>query len=517
LNTQLTEAQDEAIFNAADHLININVLEGRGPKIAYIDDLGSYTYDQLKSLSQRTATALLSLGLREEERILLCMTDSFELPTTFLGAIYAGVIPVLANTLLTGSDYAFMLQDSKARIAIVSSVFHKTFLPLLQTIESLETVIISDGETGEWTEIILKSECALKPVNTHMDQPCFWLYSSGSTGRPKGTIHAQTSMRDTARLYAQPILNLTSNDIVFSAAKLFFAYGLGNALTFPILAGATTILIAERPTPEAVIRVLIEQKPTVFYGVPTLYASLLADASLPEVQDLSLRICTSAGEALPSDLSKKWYGKFHINILDGIGSTEMLHIFLSNRESDCKYGTTGKPLNGYNLKILDEDASRVEQGELGELYVQGPSMALMYWNNREKSRNTFLGQWTRTGDKYRIDSEGYYIYCGRSDDMLKVGGIYVSPTEVENTLTNHEAVLEAAVVGKADGSGLIKPKAFVVLQEGFPATPEMEDSLKVHVKNGLAAYKYPRWIDFVKDLPKTATGKIQRFKLRDEQ
>jgi benzoate-CoA ligase len=503
------------MFNAADHLINVNVLAGRSSKIAYIDDRGRYTYDQLKTLSQKTATALINLELREEERILLCMTDSFELPTTFLGAIYAGVIPVLTNTLLTESDYAFMLEDSKARIAIVSSAFHQTFLPFLKTINSLEKIIVSDGDTGDWAEIVLKSECALKSANTHMDQSCFWLYSSGSTGKPKGTIHAQSSMRDTARLYAQPVLNLTNNDIVFSAAKLFFAYGLGNALTFPILAGATTVLMAERPTPQAVIRVLIELQPTVFYGVPTLYAALLADSLLPDSHELSLRICTSAGEALPSDLGKKWYEKFDINILDGIGSTEMLHIFLSNRESDCKYGTTGKPLSGYELRIVNEDGTPVGQGELGELHVQGPSMALMYWNNREKSRNTFLGKWTRTGDKYRIDSDGYYIYCGRSDDMLKVGGIYVSPTEVENTLASHEGVLEAAVVGKLDDSGLIKPKAFVVLQTGFSPTPEMSEALKGHVKDALAPYKYPRWIAFVKDLPKTATGKIQRFKLRD--
>jgi benzoate-CoA ligase len=272
----------------------------------------------------------------------------------------------------------------------------------------------------------------------------------------------------------------------------------------------------ERPTPQAVIRVLTEKKPTVFYGVPTLYAALLADESLPDPGQIALRICTSAGEALPSDLSKQWYARFNINILDGIGSTEMLHIFLSNRQSDYKYGTTGKPLDGYALKILNEDGAPVEEGELGELHVQGPSMALMYWNNRKKSRGTFLGEWTRTGDKYRIDSEGYYIYCGRSDDMLKVGGIYVSPTEVENTLTNHEAVLEAAVVAKSDDSGLVKPKAFVVLQTGFSPTPEMEETLKVYVKGELAPYKYPRWVSFVEDLPKTATGKIQRFKLRDK-
>ena len=516
MNTSIPRVDDEASFNAADHLINVNIVAGRGSKIAYIDNHGSYTYHQLKTLAQKTATALINLGLREEERILLCMTDSFEIPTTFLGAIYAGVIPVLTNTLLTKSDYVFMLTDSKAKIAIVSSEFSDTFLPLLESIDSLERIIFSDGKTGELSEIVTKSKCAPKSANTHADQSCFWLYSSGSTGKPKGTIHVQTSMRDTARLYAQPVLNITSNDIVFSAAKLFFAYGLGNALTFPILSGATTILMAERPTPQAVIRILTEKKPTIFYGVPTLYAALLAEESLPDPSHIALRICTSAGEALPSDLSRQWYERFNINILDGIGSTEMLHIFLSNRQSDYKFGTTGKPLDGYALKILNEDGAPVEEGELGELHVQGPSMALMYWNNRKKSCDTFLGKWTRTGDKYRIDSEGYYIYCGRSDDMLKVGGIYVSPTEVENTLTNHEAVLEAAVVAKSDDSGLVKPKAFVVLQEGFSPTPEMEGTLKAYVKGELAPYKYPRWVSFVEDLPKTATGKIQRFKLRDK-
>jgi benzoate-CoA ligase len=310
------------------------------------------------------------------------------------------------------------------------------------------------------------------------------------------------------------VLGIAPDDVVFSAAKLFFAYGLGNALTFPLSVGATSVLMAERPTPAAVFKRLVGERPTIFYGVPTLYAAMLASAEFPARDRLALRRCVSAGEALPADLGKRWREKTGVDILDGLGSTEMLHIFLSNRPDDVCYGTTGRPVPGYDLRVVDEEGAPVAPGEIGELQVSGPTSSPYYWNNRAKSLATFLGPWTRSGDKYIVDANGRYVYCGRTDDMLKVGGVYVSPFEVEAALATHEAVLEAAVVGCADASELIKPKAFVVLKPGHEAGPALAAALQEHVKSLLAPFKYPRWIEFVADLPKTATGKIQRFKLR---
>jgi len=327
-------------------------------------------------------------------------------------------------------------------------------------------------------------------------------------------LHLHSHLIQTAELYAKPVLGITENDVVFSAAKLFFAYGLGNALTFPLSVGATTVLMAERPTPAAVFQRLRQHQPTIFYGVPTLYAALLASPDLPRREELRLRVCTSAGEALPAEIGKRWSTHFGIDLLDGIGSTEMLHIFLSNRPGEVRYGTTGKPVPGYDIRLVDDHGNAAAAGEIGELQVSGPTAAIMYWNNRERTRSTFLGAWTRSGDKYTCDADGYYTYGGRSDDMLKVSGIYVSPFEVEAALMTHEAVLEAAVVGHADAENLIKPKAYVVLKAGITASDDLAQTLQQHVKSRLAPYKYPRWIEFKTELPKTATGKIQRFKLR---
>jgi benzoate-CoA ligase len=328
---------------------------------------------------------------------------------------------------------------------------------------------------------------------------------------PKGTVHAHSSMIETAELYARGVLGIRESDVVFSAAKLFFAYGLGNSLSFVMAAGATAVLMAERPTPAAVFKRLKERKPTLFYGVPTLYAAMLADPSFPKREELALRICVSAGEALPPQIAKGFKEKTGLDILDGIGSTEMLHIFLSNRRGDLRYGSTGKAVPGYELRLVDEQGNLVPQGELGELEIRGTTSAMYYWNNRAKSRSTFVGAWTKSGDKYLQDADGFYVYGGRTDDMLKVGGIWVSPAEVEAALVSHPSVLEAAVIGKEDEQKLVKPKAFVVLKPGAQASDE---DLKAHVKSKLAPYKYPRWIEFASDLPKTATGKIQRFKLR---
>jgi benzoate-CoA ligase len=328
---------------------------------------------------------------------------------------------------------------------------------------------------------------------------------------PKGTVHAHSSMIETAELYARGVLGIKDSDVVFSAAKLFFAYGLGNSLSFTLAVGATSVLMAERPTPASVFKRLTEKKPTLFYGVPTLYAAMLADAAFPKREAIALRLCVSAGEALPPQIAKSFKEKAGLDILDGIGSTEMLHIFLSNRPGDLRYGTTGKAVPGYELRLVDEQGKLVKQGELGELEISGPTSAMYYWNNRAKSRATFVGAWTKSGDKYTQDADGYYAYGGRTDDMLKVSGIWVSPAEVEAALVGHPAVLEAAVVGKEDEQKLVKPKAYVVLK---PGTKASEDELKAYVKEKLAPYKYPRWIEFANELPKTATGKIQRFKLR---
>src|ERR1700676_3358822 len=508
-------------YNAAHDLIERNLQAGRSGKTAYIDDNGRYTYGELAERVNRCANAMISLGLESEQRVLLCILDTIDFLTAFLGSIKAGIVPIAANTLLTTADYEYMLRDSRAHALIVSAPLLPVFAPLLGRLPHLKHVIVagSADEKGvagheSFSRLLAYAGTGFAPAATTCDDACFWLYSSGSTGAPKGTVHMHSSLIFTAELYAWPILGIREDDVVFSAAKLFFAYGLGNALTFPLAVGATTVLMAERPTPAAVFARLRKYQPTIFYGVPTLFAAMLANSDLPQRAELALRICASAGEALPLDIGRRWTERFGVDILDGIGSTEMLHIFLSNRPGDVRYGTTGKPVPGYEVRLIDDEGGPAKQGEIGELQVAGPTSAKFYWNNRERSRNTFHGPWTKSGDKYRRDEDGYYVYAGRADDMLKVGGVYVSPAEVESALITHDAVLEAAVVGHADESELIKPKAFVVLKRGYSADTELAARLKDHVKARLAPFKYPRWIEFVEELPKTATGKIQRFKLR---
>jgi benzoate-CoA ligase len=504
-------------YNAAADLIERN-LAVRPEKIAYIDDNGRYTFSELAERVNRCAHALCELGATLESRIMVCLSDTIDFPSVFLGAIKAGLVPVAVNTLLTSADYDFMLRDSRARILVVSESLIPVFKPILAGQPFLSHVVVSGpSASGEprLAELMARAKNEFTVAPTRPDDACFWLYSSGSTGTPKGTVHVQTSMIATTELYAKPILGIEESDTVFSAAKLFFAYGLGNGLSFPLSVGASTVLLGERPTPAAVCRILRQHRPTIFYGVPTLYGALLASSELPNRAALNLRRCTSAGEALPPNVGRKWLEHTGVDILDGLGSTEMLHIFLSNRPGDVRYGTSGKPVPGYEVRLLDEEGSKVATGEIGELQVSGPSSAAYYWNNREKSRNTFLGAWTRSGDKYIESEDGYFTYCGRADDMLKVSGIWVSPFEVEAVLVSHEAVLEAAVIGHADDNGLIKPKAFVVLRNEITQTVELTAALQQHVKTHLAPHNYPRWIEFVPELPKTATGKIQRFKLRE--
>ncbi|MCC7059676.1 MAG: benzoate-CoA ligase family protein [Burkholderiaceae bacterium] len=523
-------------YNAAHDLIERTLRAGRGERLAFIDDRGSYTYAELARRVNRFASALAGLGLRPEDRVLLCMLDTVDWPVTFLGAIKAGVVPIAVNTLLRSKDYEYMLRDSRARVLFVSQALLPSFEGLAERIPTLQHTVVSrapmgaDGApvrgaaTSDFDALLASGSEAFEPFETVADEACFWLYSSGSTGAPKGTVHVHSSLIETAELYAVPVLGIRESDIVFSAAKLFFAYGLGNGLTFPMSVGATTVLMAERPTPDAVFRRLtgaapealaqLRARPSIHYGVPTLFASMLASNAFPAREELGLRVATSAGEALPQRVGAAFTERTGVYILDGIGSTEMLHIFISNQPGAVRYGTTGKPVPGYSLKLLGEDGHEVAVGEVGDLYIRGPSAAASYWNQREKTRNTFQGEWTRSGDKYARDADGYYTYAGRSDDMMKVSGQYVSPFEVESAVSSHPAVLEAAVVGIDDADHLLKPKAFVVLKDPAQASPQLAEAIKAHVKDRLAPFKYPRWIEFIDELPKTATGKIQRFKLR---
>ena len=502
-------------YNAAHDLLQRNA--SRSAKAAYIDAAtgAQLTYGQLAEQSHRFANAIRAEGLAPESRVMLAVLDTLEWPVAFLGCILAGVVPVAANTLLTSKDFDFMLRDSRVQGLIVSKPLWPAFEGLVDKIGALRTVIMAgvDSADGMKTVSQMVRDASADPAvaDTCSDEACFWLYSSGSTGTPKGTVHLHSHLIQTAELYGRGVLGMRENDVVYSAAKLFFAYGLGNALSFPLSVGATTVLLSTRPTPADVFGILQKYQPTIFCGVPTLYSLLMNDPARPKKSQLKLRICASAGEALPAEIGRKWTAEYGCEILDGIGSTEMLHIFLSNRPGEVRYGTTGKAVPGYQLRIVRDDGTECGDGEIGELQISGPSAALMYWNNRAKTKATFAGEWTRSGDKYTRDADGYYTYGGRSDDMLKVGGIYVSPFEVEGSLMTHPCVLEAAVIGVADTDELVKPKAFVVLKPGRSASAA---DLQMHVKNQLAPYKYPRWIEFVPDLPKTATGKIQRFKLR---
>ena len=508
-------------YNAATHFIDRHLKEGRGGKTAFIDDRGSYTYAELASRVNRAGNVLKSLGVGMEQRVLLCLLDTIDFPALFWGAIKIGAVPVPVNTLLTPADYDYMLRDSRAQVLVVSDALAEKFRGIRVGQPHLRTVLVagaSTGGLGGYGNFNAQSAAAsdyLEPAATTRDDIGFWLYSSGSTGAPKGAVHLQSDLVQTAVLYGEGVLGIKETDVVYSAAKLFFAYGLGNAMSFPLHVGATAVLLAERPTPESVLRTLHRHRPHIFYGVPTLYAMILADPAVDRGKGSDrLRICVSAGEALPQDVAHRWVERFGTDILDGIGSTEMLHIFVSNLPGDIRYGTTGKPVPGYQARVVDEAGHEVGVDEVGELLVAGPSSATCYWNNRAKTLATFQGAWTRTGDKYTRDADGYYRYAGRADDMLKVGGIWVSPFEVESALAAHPQVLEAAVVGMADADGLIKPKAYIVVKPGIAASGELAEALKAFVKDRLASYKYPRWIEFVAELPKTATGKIQRFKLR---
>jgi 4-hydroxybenzoate-CoA ligase len=505
-------------YNAVTWLLDRNVDEGRAKKLAFSDTVSELTYEGLQKQSRRLANVLRRLGVRREERVAMIMLDTIDFPIVFLGAIRAGVVPVPLNTLLTSDQYAYVLADCRARVLFISEALLPVVRDMVGRMPDLEHVVVAGNDAHghkKLSDELAGESDSFATAATHADEPAFWLYSSGSTGMPKGVRHLHSNLAATADTYAKQVLGIREDDVGLSAAKLFFAYGLGNALTFPMSVGATTVLNSERPTPALMFALMKKYNPSIFFGVPTLFSAMLHEEELKnEGCGTRLRICTSAGEALPESVGNAWKARFGVDILDGVGSTELLHIFLSNAPDDIKYGTSGRPVPGYRVRLVNEAGADVPDGEVGELLVDAPSAGEGYWNQRSKSRQTFEGHWTRTGDKYIRDAEGRYTFCGRSDDMFKVSGIWVSPFEVESALITHPAVLEAAVVPEADPEGLLKPKAFVVLRAGAK-TDGLHDALREHVKQKIGAWKYPRWIEVVESLPKTATGKIQRFKLRD--
>lgn len=504
-------------YNAVSDFIDRHVNEGLADKLAFIDPDASVSYGGLCENTHRVANLLKAHGLEPENRVALLAHDTVQWPAIFWGAIRAGVIPAALNTLLGTGQYRYMLKDARPRALFISAALLPVVEPVLPELPYLKAVFVLSGDAGEYLNYDL--ELARQPtqsdtVDTCCDDVAFWLYSSGSTGMPKGVLHVHSSLMETAKMYGQGILGIREDDVVLSAAKLFFAYGLGNSMSFPMSVGATAVLWNSRPTPDVMFDLLNKHHPTIFFGVPTLYAAMLSTPECgPAISSERLRQCVSAGEALPKDISERWQALFGVNILDGVGSTELLHIFLSSKPDDVKYGTSGKAVPGYELRLVDEHNKDVESDEIGELIVNATTAANGYWNQRQKTRATFQGEWTRTGDKYTRDKEGYYHYCGRTDDMFKVSGIWVSPFEVESALVAHEAVLEAAVVGYQDDDGLTKPKAFVVLLDNH-SEDGLYNELKDMVKDSIGKWKYPREIVFVKVLPKTATGKIQRFRLR---
>ncbi|GHO53278.1 benzoate-CoA ligase family protein [Ktedonobacter robiniae] len=511
-------------LNATSVFLDRHLVEGRGERPAIYYEGQTYTYAQVSELANRVGNALLDLGVDQEQRVALLLLDSPYFAAAFFGAIKIGAVPVPMNTLLRAADYLHMLNDSRARVLLV----HASLWPIIQAlrpqlaflrhiviVEESGTQSALDARTHTFEPWIARASASLAAAATSKDDSAFWLYSSGSTGFPKGCVHLQHDMLYCTEYYARAVLGIHEPDVTFSAAKLFFAYGLGNGLYFPFGVGGSAIHYPGRAVAEDMFRVIEQYRPSIFFGVPTLYASMLA---LPEAARRfdcsSLRVCVSAGEALPADLLRRWQDAFQVPILDGIGSTEILHIFISNRFDDIRPGSTGKLVPGYQALLVDEQGQSVPQGDIGNLLISGESIAASYWNKHDKTKDTIKGHWISTGDKYYLDEEGYFWYCGRSDDMLKVSGQWVSPVEVENILIAHPMVLEAAVVADLDEAQLVKPKAYVVLKQGIEPSDALEEELKEFVKGRLAPHKYPRYIEFRAELPKTATGKIQRFLLR---
>ncbi len=510
------ETIQSELFNAADYFVDRNIREGRKNKIAVLCENRQMTYGTLAKEVNRFGNALISSGVRMEERVAMLMLDTELYPVVFFGSIKSGAIPICLNTLMRPKDYLYFLNDSRACTLVIDESLYSNIEDIKKDLKFLRQIIMvnSSGikqDTISYQDFICDESDSLDSAPTCPDDSCFWLYSSGSTGKPKGTVHLQHDMLFSVKTYGNQVLRVKEDDICFSAAKLFFAYGLGNGCYFPFSAGATSVLMPQRPTAESVYKTIALHKPTIFFGVPTLYGSMLAEE---EGKMGGVRLCVSAGEALPADIFHRWKERFNINILDGIGSTELVHIYISNRIENIRPGSTGQIVPGYDAKIVDDNFNEVSQGDVGTVLIKGDSTAAYYWNKHEKTKEAMLGEWFNTDDKFFVDEEGFFHYVGRVNDMLKVGGIWVSPIEVEACLIDHPAVLESAVVPSKDKDNLIKPCAYIVLNKGISPSKSLEKEIKEYVKKELAHYKYPRWIYFVDDLPKTATGKVKRFELK---
>ena len=505
-------------YNATNLFVDRHIHEGRGDKVAiyYLDQ--QITYSEVHEKVNQTGNALKDMGIGLEDRVMLLLLDCPEFAYCFFGAMKIGAVPVPTNTLLKPEDYKFLLNDSRAKVIMVSDELLNNITAIRDDLLYLREIIVV-GKASEgcliFDSLIKDKSTELETANTGIDDAAFWLYSSGTTGFPKGAVHLHHDMAYAAEHYAKGVLQITDNDLTYSVAKLFFAYGLGNGLYFPFYVGASTVLSPNRPLPEHVYSIIDQYKPTLFFGVPSSYTAMIQLEAANKEYDLSsIRYCTSAGEPLPKVIYERWLKKWNLEILDGIGSTEILHIYISNMPGDVRPGSTGKIVPGYEARIIDQAGNIAPSGEIGTLMIKGHSIAAYYWNRHEKTTETFIGEWINTGDKYFQDNEGFFWYVGRVDDMIKAGGIWVSPVEVEYCLMEHPAVFESGVIGRTDEDGLIKPKAFIVLKEGYEPSLELADELAIFVKFKIAAYKFPRWVQFVPDLPRTATGKMQRFKLR---
>ncbi|MFN2521163.1 MAG: benzoate-CoA ligase family protein [Candidatus Limnocylindria bacterium] len=525
-------------YNAAETFIDAH--RGvRDSAVAIRCQGDTVTYGDLAASVDRAGNAFAGLGIQIEERVVVMCLDSPAFVYAFFGAIKIGAIPIPTNTMLTSHDLRYILTDSRAVAIVVSAPLLPKVLEIVGDLPRLRHVLVTGdaGAAGEsahagaaargksgrasvasFEEALAAADAELAPADTTPDDACFWLYSSGTTGFPKGAVHLQHDMVWCADTYGAHVIATTEADRHFTVSPLFHAYGLGNGVFFPFRVGASTVYKPERSTPDVVYGLVTREKPTILFTAPTFYAALLAYPEKDFPYDLSsLRFCVSAGEALPKTLFDQWKRRFGLEILDGIGSTEMLHIFISNFPGRAKGGTSGTVVPGYRAKIVDDDEKELPPGDTGNLWVSGDSACAYYWNKHEKSKATLRGAWMVTGDKYHLDEENFYTYEGRSDDMLKVSGQWVSPAEVEAALMAHPAVLECGVVGTKDKDGLTKPRAFVMLKDGKAAGDALADELKAFVKGRITPYKYPRWVEFTDDLPKTATGKIQRYKLRERE